>query len=88
MMFERAKGVLLTRGINVTRNRSSRVTFSSQGNNTPKALSKHHVTPEYSQQLFYYTLYIRSMLIHSFALNNIDLNNVVNIGTVFVQHVK
>ena len=25
------------------------------------------------------------MVIHYFALNSIDLNNVINIGTVFVQ---
>ena len=25
------------------------------------------------------------MSIHSFALNNIDLNNVIKVGTVFVQ---
>ena len=29
------------------------------------------------------------MLIHSFALNDIDLNNVTNIGMVFIdKHVK
>ena len=29
------------------------------------------------------------MLIHSFALNDIDLNNVINIGMVFIdKHVK
>ena len=54
------------------------------------ALLKHHVTQEIeSATVLLHLTSLLSMSNHSFAINDIDLNNVINIGMVFIdKHVQ